>query len=661
MSLAVKNLSVAYLDHEHSIQALDQVSLALTPGKITALVGESGSGKTTLGKACLGLLPENAGLSGEIRLDGAPIQDFSEAQFNQIRWQKAAMVFQNGAANLNPVQRVIDQVAEPVIQHRGLDKAQALMQAGRALGDMGLEPEQQTRFPHQLSGGQVQRALLAMALVLDPQVLILDEPTANLDAMSKAFVAQVIGRCKERGQAVLLITHDLELACHLADELAVLYLGQIMETMPAAELLTRPLHPYTLALGRSYPSLDTERDLGGIRGDAFYRVVHRHGGQDGHTGPHTHIQTKDGRHTDGHAPPAGCVFKDRCTQAIESCSMGEITLSQTGGHAVRCLRGGIVDLLQLKGLAKSYGKVMALRPTDLTLRAGEFFCLVGETGSGKTTLAMIAGGALEPDQGGRVFEGRDMDEWRKKDFRSLARRIGIIYQSPSESVSHRLNVAEVVAEPLKIHGAAGDAKAVRQRVREVLAQADLSTEPAFLGRYAHELNMGAIQRVCLARALILNPALLIADEPTSSLDPSVQAKVMRLLFNLQIERGLTMLFVTHNIGLARKTADRIGVMLRGLLVETGPAHLVFSAPLHPYTQSLIELARGLNPQAALNPAIAQGEPACPFAPRCPRAQEVCQNQEPFATEQDHRQVRCHFPLVYNELSRSELRGISGNQ
>ena len=211
-------------------------------------------------------------------------------------------------------------------------------------------------------------------------------------------------------------------------------------------------------------------------------------------------------------------------------------------------------------------------------------------------------------------------------------------------MSHRLNVAEVVAEPLKIHGLAGDEKSVNKRVTEVMAQADLSTDPAFLRRYAHELNMGAVQRVCLARSLVLNPALLIADEPTSSLDPSVQAKVMRLFFNLQIERGLTMLFVTHSIGLARKTADRMGVMLNGLLVEMGPSNLVFSAPLHPYTQSLIELARGLTPQAAAKPAARQTEPACPFATRCPRAQDICQSQTPPMTEQNHRRVRCHFPL-----------------
>ena len=644
MSLAISNLSVTYLDHEHSIQALDRVSLDLVPGEILALVGESGSGKTTLGKACLGLLPKNARIKGEIRLEGAPIQDLSEAAFNQIRWRKLAMVFQNGAANLNPVHRIMDQVAEPMIQHCAAGRDEALARAGDILSEMGLDPDQQRRFPHQLSGGQVQRALLAMALILNPPALILDEPTANLDAESKSFVARVIRGSRERGRAMLLITHDLELAAQLGDRLAVLYLGQILETMPAGDLLARPLHPYTLALCRSYPSLITQRDLGGIKGDAFYRVLHRHGGEDPGT-PHAHIQAPGAGHQEGHAPPAGCLFMDRCPQALAACGQKELELAEAGGHAVRCLRGGTVDLLALKGISKSYGRLRAVNSVDLNLRLGEFFCLVGETGSGKTTLALIAGGALKPDAGARLFAGQDMDEWLGRDHRSLARRIGIIYQNPAESVSHRLSVFEVVAEPLRIHGETGDKARLSERVSRALAEANLSTDPAFLGRFAHELNMGAVQRVCLARALILKPDLLIADEPTSSLDPSVQAKVMRLLFNLQIEKGLTMLFITHNIGLARKAADRMGVMLAGRLVEVGPAHLVFSAPLHPYTRRLIDLARGLSGESPGEPDMSGGKPACPFAVRCPRRQDVCLSQDPPMVEQGHRQVRCHFPLL----------------
>jgi peptide/nickel transport system ATP-binding protein len=226
--------------------------------------------------------------------------------------------------------------------------------------------------------------------------------------------------------------------------------------------------------------------------------------------------------------------------------------------------------------------------------AGEVFCLVGETGSGKTTLAMIAAGALRPDHGTRTFQGRDMDQWMKKNSASLASRIGIIYQNPAESVSHRLTVFEIVAEPLRIHKTVSDEAEVKDRVRSALSDVRLSSAPEFLKRYPHELNMGAIQRVCLSRALVHEPDLLIADEPTSALDPSVQAKVLKMLLTLQIEKGLTLLFVTHNIGLARKVADRIGVMSGGRMVETGAAARIIHHPEHDYTRTLIHSARGLN-------------------------------------------------------------------
>jgi peptide/nickel transport system ATP-binding protein len=246
-------------------------------------------------------------------------------------------------------------------------------------------------------------------------------------------------------------------------------------------------------------------------------------------------------------------------------------------------------------VAKSYGPVPALHPTDLTLMAGEVFCLVGETGSGKTTLAMIAAGAVTPDRGIRIFQGRDMDAWMKKEPASLAPCIGIIYQNPAESVSHRLTVFEIVAEPLRIHKTVTDEAELKDRVCGALSDVRLSIAPEFLKRYPHELNMGAIQRVCLARALVHEPDLLIADEPTSALDPSVQAKVLKMLLNLQIEKGLTLLFVTHNIGLARKVADRIGVMSGGRIIETGPAARIVNHPAHEYTRALIHSARGLNP------------------------------------------------------------------
>jgi peptide/nickel transport system ATP-binding protein len=504
--------------------------------------------------------------------------------------------------------------------------------------------EYHTRYPHQLSGGQVQQVLLAMAMILDPAVIILDEPTSALDALSKGFVAEIIQDAKERGKALLLITHDLEFAMNNAESMAVLYLGQVMETLPASEMLSNPLHPYTMSLGRSYPAMNTTRDLGGIRGDAFYRIVHQHGHGDAAQYLHAHIQARESSHSDAHAPPTGCLFQDRCTQAIEPCTEGVVALEEVAEHTVRCLRRGIVNLLELHGVAKRYGKTRALNPVDVNVRAGELLAIVGETGSGKTTLAMIAAGVIKPDQGRRLFFGTDMDGWMKKDHKSLARKIGVIYQNPAESISHRFTVADAVAEPLTIQGEATDHEQGTARVRSILADVHLSTDNAFLGRYPHELNMGALQRVCLARALVLAPSLLIADEPTSSLDPSVQAKVLKLLLDLQIERGLTMLFVSHDIGLARKISDRIGVMLAGRIVEIGPSALVISRPLHPYTRQLLDGAGGNWQEAYRGDSDQQLAKGCAFRLRCPSRQAQCEHEVPAVRLLDNRHVACHVPL-----------------
>jgi peptide/nickel transport system ATP-binding protein len=645
MSLEIKNLSVIYRDGSHSIQALEEVSLTLAPGICLALVGESGSGKTTFGNACMGLLPSNAEREGEIILNGNRIDHLEESDLNEIRWVRISMVFQNGAVNMNPVYRIVDQVAEPLIQRRHFNRAGAMAMSSEALEQMGVEKEYHDRYPHQLSGGQIQRVLLVMALILDPEIIILDEPTSALDALSRTVVSDVIQAARSGNKSVLLITHDLEFAMHNSDTIAMLYLGQIMETLPATDLLTRPLHPYTMALGRSYPAMDTARDLGGIKGDAFYRLVHQHGHHDEDTCLHAHIQVPQSSHKDGHAPPTGCLFQNRCTQAVERCLTEGVGLEVIGDHTVRCLRRGIANLLELKDVNKIYGKTFALEPVDFTIKCGEVFSLVGETGSGKTTLAMIAAGVLKPESGKRIFDGIDMDEWMERDYRSLSRRIGVIYQNPAESVSHRFSVFDTVAEPLKIHGLTGSKSEILELVKKVLGDVHLSTDPAFLGRYPHELNMGAIQRVCVARALVLNPSILIADEPTSALDPSVQAKVLKLLLNIQIERGLSMLFVTHDIGLARKISDRIGVLLAGRLVEVGPANLVLSAPLHPYARLLIDSVCGKSREPVQHKTNKIGPDACSFAPRCTLAQEFCYNKAPFLNEKAYRRVACHFPLT----------------
>ncbi len=643
MSLMIKDFSIIYRDGDHSIQAVEEATLVVKRGQCLALVGESGSGKTTLGMACLGLLPENAETAGRIFLNDREIDFANETALNQMRWQKISMVFQNGAETLNPAYRVIDQVAEPVMKMGGENRKSALKRASRALFDMGLPESCHVRYPHQLSGGQVQRSLLAMATILDPDILIMDEPTSALDALNKNVVGEIIGDYRKRGKGILLITHDLDFAVRHGDEMAVLYLGQVMETLPAAEMLSNPIHPYTMALGRSYPTMGTARDLGGIRGDAFYRLVHQHGRHDKAQYHHSHIQIPESAHANGHAPPTGCLFQGRCTQAALACKTGVVNLEAVRHHQVRCLRHGIVNMLSFEGVTKHYDRTVALNPTDLVLKAGELLSLVGETGSGKTTLAMIAAGVVKQDRGRRIFEGRDMDEWLKKDAGSIARRIGVVYQNPAQSISHRFTVYDAVAEPLNIHGVGKEKAEKRKRVKSVLADVHLSTDDAFLGRYPHELNMGALQRVCIARALILSPSLLIADEPTSALDPSVQAKVMKLLLDLQTDRGLTMLFVSHDIALARKISDRMGIMLAGGLVELGMASLILSQPAHPYTKMLLESADGKWEKAG---KIKSGELSlrgCPFFSRCPNRQDLCEQNPPSIRETGQRRVSCHFP------------------
>jgi len=640
MGLSIKGLTVSFLIKDHLLRAVDGVSLDVPPGSCVALVGESGSGKTTIGLACMGLLPKNAIVEGTIELDGTPLDYQVSETARKIRWRGISMVFQYGAASLNPVKPVLDQIAEPVAVTMGVGWKEARREAARAMEAMGLGSDLHERFPHELSGGQAQRVLLAMATILDPPVMILDEPTANLDVMTKAFVGQVLRQAKEMGKALLLIGHDLDFIVECADRVAVIYLGQIMESLPAEKLLTSPRHPYTWALVRSYPSMKATRDLAGMKGDTLQRVVHQHGREDPSAYLHAHDQADGLPCGQSHAPEEGCLFWPRCTQALAACRKKNVELTMEGPFGVRCLRGGVIDLLLLKKVSKSYGRIQALRPTDLAIRAGEVLCLVGETGSGKSTLAMIAAGVLTPDSGVRIFDGEDMDETLKRDSMVLARQVGIVYQDRASSVSHRFTVEEIVSEPMRIRKHLSSSE-IKGRVKELLEKVHLPSDEGFMALYPHELSQGTIQRICLARALALRPKLLVADEPTSALDPSAQAKVIRLLMELQIEEGLTLLFVTHDIGLARKISDRLAVMLGGRIVELGPTARILARPLHPYTRMLIRRAEGDVHEGPSGQGLASPQ-GCAFAPRCRWADERCRSEPPpnLHLEDQERTVRC---------------------
>ncbi|MCI5166892.1 MAG: ABC transporter ATP-binding protein [Candidatus Electrothrix sp. GM3_4] len=630
MTLRINGLSVLYQTEHNLLQALEDIDLEIRPGTCTALVGESGSGKSTLALACLGLLPKETVIRGGISLDGEEIDYNDKESVNRLRWFRVAIAFQNGTANLNPVHRVIEQVAEPLICRKKINRNDALQQAAQALGQLGLVEREYNRYPHQLSGGQAQRVLLAMALVLDPEILILDEPTSNLDAVTRVLISQVMRQATDAGKAILLITHDLEFAVQNSQQTVVLYSGQIMERLPSNNLLLAPSHPYTMALGRSYPDMERARDLGGIRGESLRRTVGT-----STTSPGTE----------------GCLFVDRCTQSTVLCAQNRPVLPATGNSAVRCLRQGIVKILELKGVGKAYKDVQALKATDLSIKAGEVFALIGETGSGKSTLSMIAAGLLQPDKGERTFDNRDMDEWIQSDYKAMARKIGVVYQNQAESFSHRFTIFDILAEPLRIHGQKNKDSLLKAIV-EALARTHLPHDQAFLKQYPHQLNMGALQRLSIARALMLKPQLLIADEPTSSLDPSVQAKILQLLLRLQTELGLSMLFITHDLALARKVSDRIGVMLDGVMVECGPATSVLERPAHPYTKFLLDSARGrvFGKNFAVVSKAASG--GCGFATRCDQVAENCTLSPPQPRQIDQRTVACHNINTWQDKTES---------
>lgn len=562
------------------VRAVDGVSFTLTAGGALGIVGESGAGKTTVARALLGLHPPEC-VRGSIRLDGRELVGLSEEKWRSIRWRRIALVVQNVGTALDPVYRVGEQIAEPMRVHLGPSPAEAWARVEALARHVGLERRHLQAYPHQLSGGEKQRVLLAMALSCDPEVLVLDEPTSGQDVLSRARILALLEELRETGRptATLIISHDLAAVARLAGEVAVLYAGKLVEVGPTAAVLERPRHPYTWGLLNAYPNMTTARDLRGIRGAP----------------------------PPPHNPPPGCRFHPRCTQAVERCRWEEPPFVETEGRLVACHLGGLQTLLRAEGLRKVFGgngrgpgrasspdngAVEAVRQATLQIREGEVVALVGETGSGKTTLGRMLVGLLTPDEGVIRFEGQDVLAIHGAERKRLMRRIQYIPQDPFDAASPRLTVAEIVREPLDIQGI-GTAKEREENVRQALEAVGLPTGPAFLGRRAHELSGGQLQRVAIARALVLEPKLIIADEPVSMLDPSEQAKLINLLKDIQNERGMALLLISHDLALVRKVADRIVVMHEGEIVEEGPGSRIVTVPEHEYTRALVRAAPAL--------------------------------------------------------------------
>ena len=647
--LEVEGLTVRRSD---GAALLEDVSLTVNEGEILGLVGESSAGKSMIGNAVAGLLP--AGVvrtSGRIALEGREIQNLRPEEVRRIRGPEIGMILQDPLGSLNPLLTVGEHFRETFAAH-GVRLTQPELRARSAalLREAGLpEPEKRLgQYPHELSGGLRQRVVIALAVALDPILLVADEPTTALDVSVQAQITALLRRlAKERGCAVLLITHDMGVIAETTDRTAVLYSGRVVEEGDTESLMKTPQHPYTKGLMGSIP--DTESSS-------------------------LWLEQIDGVMPDPAKRPSGCPFHPRCRAAQKRCETERPELADCGGSSAACwlaadngrsvpdsvvrfhpplkrswktlearrleALGTAPEILRVEDVRKIFtlrraglierlagGRddvTVAVDGVSLSVRRGETVALVGESGCGKSTFARIAAGLLAPDGGKVTVNGKDVKVLG-------AGHVNMIFQDPYASLNPRMSVAAIWEEPLKSLRPEMGAPERRAKLRELARLVGLPEEA--LEKYPHEFSGGQRQRISIARAVAAGPDLLICDEPTSALDVSVQAQVLNLLKTLQLERGLSMLFISHNLGVVRHIADTVGVMYRGQLVEWAPKEALFEDPLHPYTRMLLDSVPRIDggkrctaKHAATEGAVPDG---CPFAPRCAEARLECRSGKVF--------------------------------
>ncbi|WP_341995463.1 ABC transporter ATP-binding protein [Microbacterium sp. LWH7-1.2] len=522
LAVDIRDLTVTFASDAGDVHAVRGVTLDVRRGEVLAIVGESGSGKTVTARTILGLLPETAVMNGAVVLDGTEIVGLDKKELREVRGSKAAMIFQEPSTALNPVYTVGWQLAEGLRAHGSYSKAEAKAKAIEMLGRVGIpDPERRVDdYPHQFSGGQKQRIVIAMALALEPTVIIADEPTTALDVTVQAEILELLRELRDQeGTAIALITHNMGVVADLADRVAVMFNGGIVETATARDLFAAPQHEYTKKLLAAVPRLEiVDRQL-----------------------------------------PAAAAPADPVVEAKE-------LVIEYGGRFGRA-------------------PFRAVDRVSFSIAPGEVLGLVGESGSGKTTIGRAIAG-LTPVAGGslRVL-GTEMLGVKEREFRRRRSELGFVFQDPATSFNPLLTIGRNVAEPLIVHGAAKGAAEVQANVDELLEAVQL---PKSYGeRYPHELSGGQRQRASLARALALNPKLLIADEPTSALDVSVQARVLELFGELQSQFGFATLFITHDLAVVDMLAHKVVVLHHGTIAEAGPTARVLGDPQDAYTRRLI--------------------------------------------------------------------------
>jgi peptide/nickel transport system ATP-binding protein len=571
-----------------NIDVVDEINLELRPGEVVGLVGESGSGKTTAGTALLAYARRGAFIErGTVMFEGQDVLALPWEQIREIRGMKIAYVPQDPGAALNPAIRIGRQIVE-LLELRDIGTAEERLEGARAgLREVGLPDDDEflARYPHQLSGGQVQRVALAMAFLPRPKVLVLDEPTTGLDVTTQGMVLQTMGElCRSHRVAALYVTHDLAVVANIADRVAVMYAGQIIELGPREAMFRQPAHPYTRALLDAIPHLSQARALTGIPGST--------------PGP--------GRR------PTACRFNTRCEYVEERCREVEPDDVQVGpDHTAKCLRVGEIGtwdinrgnttdadphisrdiILTLDDLKVFYGRKEVVHGVSFDVAKAEVVALVGESGSGKTTIARCVGGLHKQWSGELTFEGRPLGKGARVRSAEDRKRIQYIFQNPYLSLNPRLTIQQIVSRPMELFGIA-KGRAVRDRVVELLDAVALG--PTVLDLQTNRLSGGERQRVAIARALAAEPDLLVCDEITSALDVSVQGSIVALLDDLRKTRQISMLFVTHNLALVRSIAARVEVLNAGELVESGFVVEVLDTPKEEYTKRLLSSSPAVN-------------------------------------------------------------------
>ncbi|MEV4315959.1 ABC transporter ATP-binding protein [Actinocrispum sp. NPDC049592] len=556
--LALHDVSVTF---GGTVEAVRSVSYSISPGEVVAVVGESGSGKTVTAMSLLGLLPATATVTGQALLEGRDLYRMAPEELRAVRGNDIAMVFQEPMSALNPVFTVGDQLVEAIRVHQDLSSSDARRRAIELLDLVGLpSPEQRFRaYPHELSGGQLQRIVIAMAVANDPKLLVADEPTTALDVTVQAEILELLRDLRSRlDTAILLITHDMGVVADIADRVVVMYDGQVVEQGTVTEIFARPRERYTRQLLGSVISLGSSATEGLERALTSDLVV-----RENHLAVAEH-------------PAASSVPDVPFVSPILA----------------------VEDLCVVYGGRFRSISVRAASHVSVHIEPGEVLGLVGESGSGKSTVAGAVTGLITPTRGAVHIAGTNIAEVRGRAAKALRRRIGVVFQDPLSSLNPRATVGDSVAEPIRLHKPttrrALPPSDVDDRVAALFTSVNL--DPSLRNRYPHELSGGQRQRVCIARALALGPDLLVADEPTSALDVSVQARILDLFRSLQDEHGFACLFISHDLAVIEQLASRVAVMHRGHVVEQGPTKAVLAEPIHPYTQRLLAAAPVADPE-----------------------------------------------------------------